>query len=150
MTKHFSPTSLNGWKQSKRVSSLQETHQLAKEFGAQLSSGALVFLKGDLGAGKTTFVKGVVEGLGGDPTSVHSPTYNFLNLYDVTPPVFHFDLYRLKNEEEFIEAGFIDHLDEEGICCIEWPERIPSFEERATYVVTIIHLENGSREIIIS
>ena len=90
--------------------------------GRECSEGALIYLQGDLGAGKTTLVRGFLKGRG-YPGRVKSPTYTLLEPYAFDQiSVFHFDLYRLKAAGELEGIGFRDYLDGKGICLIEWPE----------------------------
>ncbi len=128
--------------------SAQETIAFAAEFAKTLKPSAVLCLFGELGAGKTTFVKGIVEGkIGLAPENVVSPTFVYLNVYQT---VYHFDLYRLHNCDEFLSLGFEEYFDVGGICCIEWSERIvPLLPERAIYV-TLSHLREETREIQIS
>jgi tRNA threonylcarbamoyladenosine biosynthesis protein TsaE len=85
----------------------------------------VVCLRGDLGAGKTQLVKGIVEGATSVlAEQVSSPTFVYLNVYPGPRTVYHFDLYRLHDCDEFLSMGFEEYLSAGGICCIEWPERI--------------------------
>ncbi len=94
-----------------------------------LKSGDLLLLRGALGAGKTTLVKGILKALvGADPESVQSPTYSYVHPYQGPLPVFHFDLYRLENEGAFFDLDLDAYLAIEGISLIEWPERVPSLK----------------------
>jgi tRNA threonylcarbamoyladenosine biosynthesis protein TsaE len=148
--KALSHTLPNGWKQSNCVSSLEETFNLAHSLADSLPTQALITLEGDLGAGKTTFVKALVQGLGGDPNEVSSPTFSYLHEYRAgNHTIYHFDLYRFKNTEEFILAGFMENLEEDAICCIEWPEMIAPLLQRPKIALTFRHEEGKKREIII-
>lgn len=134
-----------------RTHSSEETHNLGKSFGQSLKNGDVVAFFGDLGAGKTTFIRGLVEGTGcPDARSVSSPTFTFLNIYSGEKTVYHFDLYRLPREEEFFAAGFDEYLQADGICCIEWAEKIPASLPQTAIRVTFQYLEEGSRQIEIA
>lgn len=101
---------------------VEETVQAGRALAAQLRAGDVVLLRGDLGAGKTAFSRGVAQGLGVGET-VTSPTFMLLNCYEGHLPLHHFDLYRLADEEEFYAAGLIDYVGKSAISLIEWPER---------------------------
>jgi len=107
-----------------RLSDLDATAVLARRIARGLRPGATLAIDGSLGAGKTTLVRFLVAELGGDPTSVASPTYTLLHRYDADLPVWHVDAYRLSGDEELAELG-IDELGEGGIVCVEWAERCP-------------------------
>jgi tRNA threonylcarbamoyladenosine biosynthesis protein TsaE len=125
-----------------------ETHNLGKAFGQFLASGSIVAFFGDLGAGKTTFIRGLVEGIGLiDTRNVCSPTFTFLNIYNGEKVVFHFDLYRLPREEDFFSAGFDEYFKADGICCIEWAEKIESSLPSHAFKVNFSHLGQKAREI---
>jgi tRNA threonylcarbamoyladenosine biosynthesis protein TsaE len=150
MTMPLSPTSPSGLKRSNLVSSLEETQKLASHLASSVTPGSILTLTGELGAGKTTFIRFLVEALGGSADCVSSPTFNYLNEYGTADSVvYHFDLYRLKNVDEFISAGFLDQLEDKAICCIEWPERIAPLLGDNHISVTFIHLGDGKREIIV-
>lgn len=124
---------------------------MARAFAAKLSPGTTVALFGDLGAGKTTFVKGMVAELCEiDSREVSSPTFNYLNIYLGPHPVYHFDLYRLRSSEEFLAMGFEEQLSADGICCIEWAERISSILPEDVVRIYISHAESGTRKIEIN
>lgn len=128
--------------------SAEETHRLGKTFGQSLKSGDVVAFFGDLGAGKTTFIRGLVEGAGcAEPKSVCSPTFNLLNIYPGEKMVYHFDLYRLPREEEFFAAGFDEYFHSQGICCIEWAEKIPASLPPHALRVTFQYLGEDARQI---
>lgn len=128
--------------------STEETLAFAKQFGSNLPSMATIAFSGDLGAGKTTFIRGLVEGAAGiDPRQVSSPTFSFLHIYEGKKIIYHFDLYRLPNEKEFISSGFDEFIHADGICCIEWAERIPSFLPSNYFTIHIAHAGEGVRTI---
>ena len=106
---------------------------------------------GDLGAGKTTMIKGVVAGACGiNSSGVTSPTYTYMHAYTGAKTIYHFDLYRLPGEEEFLAMGFDEYFDAGGICCIEWSEKIPSLLGDRAVRVEIEHLDGDSRKIRIT
>ncbi len=109
------------------TTSATQTKQFAKTFARSFASPCLILLEGDLGAGKTTFVSGFVQGLrGGSKVRVQSPTYALARSYATKPTLHHIDLYRLSETEMAIDLG-IEHLieDEEAFVIVEWPERLP-------------------------
>ncbi len=113
----------------------QETEALGERLARCLHAGAVVALYGDLGAGKTAFVRGMARGLE-IRESVSSPTFTIVNEYPGDPALFHFDMYRLKNAEELYGIGWEDYLDRDGIIVTEWTENveeaIPADAVRAT------------------
>lgn len=124
-----------------------DTEKFATELAKTLQRGDIVALYGDLGAGKTTFVKAAVSVLAPN-VLVQSPTFTYLNIYEAKVPLFHFDLYRLKSEKRFIDMGFLDTLHSgDGICFVEWPECIEALLPETTKRITISHTENGGREL---
>lgn len=120
-----------------------EMIEAGKLFSETLTKGAVVGLCGDLGAGKTHFSKGIVEGLG-VPDSVTSPTFSLVNEYrSGEMPVFHIDMYRLEAAEELIQLGWDDYLDEEGIILVEWADRFPELLPDSTDWLHISITETG-------
>lgn len=104
------------------LSSPEEMIEFGSLIGSQMTVGSVLALSGDLGVGKTTFVQGLAKSLAiTDP--IQSPTFVYLNEYKGTIPLFHFDLYRLKSEDDFIALGF-DECFAKGVSAIEWSERI--------------------------
>ena len=128
--------------------SQEETIQLASRFASCLNPGDIICLQGDLGSGKTSCVKGLVSQT--DPKNVVSPTFNYLNIYQGPVPVFHFDLYRLKNSDDFLSMGFEEYLYSDGICCIEWFERILPILPQNSFLIDIKVLSYETREITLS
>lgn len=103
---------------------LDATRQVAQQFAKSLKPGDVVALCGPLGAGKTTWMRSMVEALIGYETAVSSPTFSYLNIYEGHISIYHFDLYRLPGPSAFVDLGLEDFLTSKGICCIEWPERL--------------------------
>jgi tRNA threonylcarbamoyladenosine biosynthesis protein TsaE len=102
----------------------EETRELARRLAAELSAGATLLLSGDLGTGKTVFVRGVAEGLGIDPDEVTSPTFTLVHEYrGGRLPLVHVDLYRL-DRAELDEIGLDPDLANQGVVAIEWAERL--------------------------
>lgn len=99
-----------------------ETREIGEQFASKLAPGDVVCLTGDLGAGKTTFTKGIAKALG-VPYEPVSPTFNLVNAYEGEKnSLYHFDLYRLEKTEDLYSIDFDDYLFSGGICVIEWPE----------------------------
>lgn len=101
----------------------QATTAFAKRLAGVLTAGLIIYLRGDLGAGKTTLVRALIQALG-YPGRVKSPTYTLLEPYEVSGlHLRHFDLYRFRDETEWEAAGFRDEFDGRNVCLIEWPEK---------------------------
>ena len=100
------------------------TRRFARALGGAAQRGLVVALVGDLGAGKTRFVQGAAEGLGVDPSVVNSPTFVLIQEYEGRLPVYHFDTYRLKDFDEFLELGADEYLASDGVCFVEWADRM--------------------------
>lgn len=107
----------------------EETFTLGERFGAELCGGEVVLLEGGLGAGKTLFVKGVMNALGYDVDEVTSPSFTLVNIYEAGLKVFHIDLYRLKAGAAAGYAVDLDEIlqDERAVTFIEWAERLDDF-----------------------
>lgn len=131
------------------TSSVSQTIEWAKKWAkSHLKQGSVVCLRGDLGAGKTHFVKGVAQAFGISDTEVNSPTFTLIHEYRTGKiPLFHFDCYRFKHPDEALEIGLDDYLYGDGICCIEWPERIESHLPENRFEVHISHQGNEKRRI---
>ena len=123
-----------------------ETFLLGQKVGRMLPPCQTVAFFGELAAGKTTFIKGLVEGAAGYSSEmVNSPTFVYLHVYEGSKTVYHFDLYRLTHSDEFFGMGFDDFLFTQGICCIEWAERIEELLPPDTLRVVISHDPEGRR-----
>lgn len=103
-----------------------ETDRLGAAFARALTPGLIVALAGNLGAGKTRFVRAVAAGLGADARLVSSPTFVLIHEYEGHFPIFHVDAYRLKDAGEFFELGGEELFASDGVCFIEWADRIAS------------------------
>ena len=109
-------------KVSFQIETEEEMLDLAAHLADAADAGSLIFLKGDLGAGKTTLARGFIKSLGYQG-AVKSPTYTLVECYTgIQQPVYHFDLYRLENPEEIEFFGFRDYLDGSSLVLVEWPE----------------------------
>ncbi len=128
-----------------RTATAEETQALAAKLARDLKAGDWVLLEGELGSGKTTFVRGLLEGLGWTEP-VRSPTFNLIADYPTDPPVMHADLYRLASAEGI---GLEDYLDSH-LCLIEWPDRLHGMlEERQCWRISLSVTPQG-RSIKIS
>jgi len=114
----------------------EETSRLGEALAHRLEAGSVVAYTGDLGAGKTAFTRGLARGLG-CKTRVTSPTFTIVNEYEGEIPLFHFDLYRLRDEDELFDIGWEDYLVRGGVCAVEWSERFPAALPPGTVTVTI-------------
>lgn len=129
-----------------------ETMLVAEKIANTVGKGVIILLKGDLGAGKTHFVKGFAKGIGYQGT-VTSPTFTLLNIYNGGKfPVYHFDMYRLSSSEEANELGFEEYFDLktlDGITIVEWPENVQGLITCPRIVIEIQKLSENNRKIIV-
>ena len=133
------------------TTSAEETIILGETFGKTLPDNAIVCFFGDLAAGKTTFIKGVVAALTEySQDEVISPTFVYLNIYSGSRTVYHFDLYRLNRPEDFLGMGFDEFLYAGGISCIEWSERIDALLPRNVIRVEMRHVGGDKRRITVT
>lgn len=131
--------------------SAAETFELGRELGQELPVPTVVCLFGELAAGKTTLIKGLVQGAAQiDPSAVQSPTFTYLHIYEGKKTVYHFDLYRLRDIDEFLSMGFDEYFEAEGICCIEWSERIAAYLPPNSLQITLRHVQEDQRLITIA
>ena len=125
-----------------------ETETIGAALGRLLPPGTVIAYRGDLGAGKTAFTRGLARGLGCKEI-VTSPTYTIVNEYlGGRIPLFHFDMYRLRSSDELFDIGWEDYLDRGGICAVEWSENVADAMEDAIFI-TIEKLGEDSRQITI-
>jgi tRNA threonylcarbamoyladenosine biosynthesis protein TsaE len=132
----------------KRIGANAEaTREIAMQFAPDLKAGDVLALVGDLGAGKTEFVKGLAAGLGSTAV-VTSPTFTLIHEYrGGRLPLFHMDFYRLSSEDELDEIGFEDYLSRPGICAVEWANRFRERIPGTAVWVTLSITENNERLI---
>ncbi len=125
-----------------------ETEAAGERFAQTLRDGAVVALYGDLGAGKTAFVRGMARGLG-IGARVSSPTFTIVNEYLGERELYHFDMYRLGSPEELFDIGWEDYLSRGGICAVEWSENVAGAFEGDEITVRIEKTGDDSRTITI-
>ena len=125
-----------------------ETVRIGKRIGSLLLPGDVVALVGELGTGKTQFIKGIAAGVKvGNPTYISSPSFTLINEYRGKIPFYHIDLFRLKTEKEAEELGLEEYFGGEGITAIEWADRIPSLLPKEILFVQIRHIGKQIRSI---
>ena len=130
------------------TNSPEETEKVGAALGRILNPGAVIAYRGDLGAGKTAFTRGLARGLGYEEP-VTSPTYTIVNEYlGGRLPLFHFDMYRLASSDDLWDIGWDDYLDRNGVCAVEWSENVADALEDAI-CVTIHKTGETSRRIVI-
>ena len=130
------------------TNSPEETEKIGAAVGKIIPAGTVLAYRGDLGAGKTAFTRGLAAGLG-YKGRVTSPTFTIVNEYEGDIPLFHFDLYRLGSSDELFDIGWEDYLDRGGVCAVEWSENVTEAMEGAVSV-TIDVLGENTRRITIS
>ena len=130
------------------TNSPEETEKVGAALGKILTPGTILAYRGDLGAGKTAFTRGLARGLG-CRESVTSPTYTIVNEYlSGRLPLFHFDMYRLASSDDLWSIGWEDYLDRGGVCAVEWSENVEDAMEDALWV-TVESLGGDSRRIML-
>ena len=121
--------------------------EFGRAYAARLGPGDVLALSGDLGAGKTHFVKGLAEGLGAG-NDVTSPTFTLIHEYvGGRLPLFHFDFYRLESEDEVLRIGFDDYLGAGGVLAIEWADKFPALLPPNGLWLRFSHRADGTREV---
>lgn len=130
------------------TNSPEETEKIGEKLARALPAGTILAYRGDLGAGKTAFTRGLARGLGANEP-VTSPTYTIVNEYlSGRLPLFHFDMYRLRSADDLFDIGWEDYLDRNGICAVEWSENVAEAMEDAVFI-TIQKTGENSRRIIV-
>jgi len=132
-----------------KARSITDLQPIAKELINSLDNKAIVALRGNMGAGKTTFIKAICEELG-ILDVVNSPTFSIINQYssEKKDTVYHFDFYRLEKEQEALDIGLYDYLDSGFLCLIEWPEKVEKLlPEDCVYLMIKENILSGERLI---
>ena len=127
-------------------SSPEVTESIGINFANKVSKGDIIRVNGDLGAGKTTFIKGILKGFG-YKGNVSSPTYTLINEYDSIYKVIHIDCYRENSINRWMDIGIIDYLNAENVVIIEWAEYIDSILPENTISIDISHVSELKRKI---
>lgn len=128
----------------------KDTVSIGCEFAKKLKENDGVLYKGEMGAGKTYFTKGIAKAFG-ITEEVTSPTFALINEYYGEKNIFHFDLFRIDSFDDLYAIGFFDYFDRDGVLCVEWSENIPDLADSfdTAYQVSIKKLGDESREITI-
>ena len=131
-----------------QTKSTSETIRFGKSIGSFLLPGDVIALVGELGTGKTQFIKGLAAGVGvGKPTYISSPSFTLINEYPGRVPFYHIDLFRLKAEKEAEELGLEEYFQSEGITAIEWADKIPSLLPQEILWIHIRYTGKHTRSI---
>ena len=126
----------------------KETDELGAQIARELPDGSVVAFYGELGSGKTAFVRGMARGMGIDAL-VNSPTFTIVNEYVGARSLFHFDMYRLGSADELYDIGWEDYLSRNGVCAVEWSENVEDAFEGDEVVITFRKLDDTTREITV-
>jgi len=130
--------------------SVADTERVAGELARGLRPGDVIALHGELGAGKTQFTRGLVQALGGDARDVSSPTYVLLHVYETgSLTVYHIDAYRVSGSDDLAQIGFDELLEQAGVVVVEWASRVASLLPDKHINVTLEHIGEDARKIIV-
>lgn len=129
------------------TTSVEKSLWLGKQLGIQLTKGDIIALIGDLGGGKTWFTKGVAIGLNIEPNDVVSPTFTLVNEYYGKYPLFHMDLYRMDNKDDFLSLDLDSYFLGKGIVVIEWADRWPGTLPDERVQIDFKMIDNNTREL---
>lgn len=130
------------------TNSTDETAAIAEKIGTESIKGQTYALYGELGTGKTVFARGMAKGLGIDE-DITSPTFNLLEIYPGNITLYHFDLYRIEDDEEFDQLFFEEYWDGEGISIIEWADKAGDRLPEEAIKITLEYINNDKRRITI-
>ncbi len=126
----------------------EETIEYAEKIGSLLNGGEIIAYKGSMGAGKTTFTRGLCIGLG-LPDEVTSPTFALVNEYRGKITLYHFDMYRIQSADDLETTGFYDYISDESVLAVEWSENISEALPQNTIYITFDRIDENTREITI-
>lgn len=126
-----------------------ETGRIGRALAGVVGPGTVVGLIGPLGAGKTRLVRAVAEALGVDPGAIASPTFVLIHEYEGVLPVYHFDTYRLAGPDDFDALGVADYWDGDGVCLVEWADRVADRLPRDSWRLSIEPLGESRRRIVL-
>lgn len=132
-----------------KTTSVKETIAIGKKLGKLMSPGDVIYLTGELGAGKTCFVKGIAEGLGIRGKDITSPTFIIINEYKGKIPLYHIDLYRIGVIDDLRDIGMEELVYGKGVTAIEWAERIKDVLPDERLDVTLKWVDEKTRSIVI-
>ena len=128
--------------------SFLETEKLGQEFSKEIKLGDVILLYGDIGSGKTTFVKGILKGFKFSG-NVTSPTFSLINEYDANEKIIHIDCYREKNLKRWISLGIEDYFNDSNIIIIEWPEILTDIIPQSVIKIQIQHIDKNIRKFLL-
>lgn len=134
-----------------KISSLDDIGEAAAQFAQSMGNRKVYVFYGNMGAGKTTFIKAVCQTLGVTDV-INSPTFAIVNEYedDKGQPIYHFDFYRINKEEEAYDFGYEDYFYSNNLCFIEWPEMVQNLIPEDAVEVHIVENEDGTRTVSVS
>jgi len=136
-----------------QLNNSEDTLKLGEIIGKSINPGSIIALVGDLGAGKTVLVKGIARGLGIEEEP-NSPTFVIMNSYEGRIPLYHFDLYRLSDEDELLAIGYEEYFYGNGVCAVEWADRVEEIFTEHTINIEIKipepDVENSETQRIVS
>lgn len=147
MNRPAGPAELDADRLNIHLQNSLRTIDVGRRLGAVINAGLVITLSGQLGAGKTTFTHGLLEGLGGSSEDVSSPTFTMIHEYQADQPVYHLDTYRLKSQAEFLDLGIDELMTADAVVIIEWPELVASLLPEDRLIIEMTHTAEASRQL---